>query len=121
MIGQDHYFGAQGNTTLHLAVLLALVTASSLIYFLPRRYVLAPLIAGSLFVPNAQQIMVAGLHLTVFRILLLCAWMRVLMTRAQEGQKAFKWNRLDTVFLVYCLANAATYSIKWANTGALVN
>jgi len=118
---EDHYFGAVGETQIHPAALVCLLVAVVLLFGLRRRYAFIPLLVASLFIPLSQEVMVAGLHLTISRILLLFAWIRLLKTRHEEGRSGMRWTRLDTVFLAYCLVNAVAYFILWGEFGALVN
>ncbi len=60
----------------------------------------------SLFIPNAQLLMVGGLHFMIFRMMLPFAWVRVLMGADGDETKRFQWNGIDKALLLWALTDA---------------
>ena len=69
----------QGQSTLTAGTGVFVVVAILLLFLLPRKYAIVPYLLMSLFIPNAQLLMVGGLHFMIFRMMLPFAWVRVLM------------------------------------------
>ena len=121
-IGKEHYFGAGGQTDIHPAALLILVLAVLLLWILPRRYAFIPLLVAAVFIPAQQVVIVAGLHLTLTRTLIGCAWMRLLWMRfVQRGPAMPRWQTLDSLMVAYYVAGCVTFPLLWGESGALVN
>ncbi len=114
-------FGGGGDTLLHPAALAALSVAALLMWFLPRRFVPVPLLFAGLLIPLDQQVVVAGLHFMVLRLLLLGGWIRILADI--HGGRSLLADGLcivDKLFLLWILTEAAAYTLLWQTTGALV-
>jgi hypothetical protein len=115
--------GGVNGTVLHPLVLVGMILALILIFVLPRKWLMGPLVFMSFLVPMGQQIYVAGVHLFVLRVVVLVAFIRALMSKdAGEPLLANGWNRVDTVCTVYMVAVAvATCATFHADTAVLVN
>ena len=63
-VGEAHHilFGAGGETSVHPAILAAAIVAAVLMFVLPRKYALAPLILLSIMSPLGQRIMIGPFH-----------------------------------------------------------
>jgi len=121
-IGKEHYFGALGQTEVYPGALLILCVAVLLLWVLPRRYAFIPLLVAAVFIPAAQVVVVAGLHLTLTRILIGCAWARLLWMRfVQQGPAMPRWLIMDWVMVAYFAAGCITFPLLWGDSGALVN
>lgn len=115
--------GGTSGTLLHPIVLVGMILALILIFVLPRKWLMGPLVFMSFLVPMGQQIYIAGVHLFVLRVVVLVAFIRALMSKdAGEPLVANGWNRVDTVCTVYMVAVAvATCATFHADTAVLVN
>jgi len=121
-IGKQHYFGAPGQTDVHPGALLILGVAVILLWILPRRYAFIPLLVAAVVMPGEQVVIVGGLHLTLTRILIACAWVRLLWMRwMQNGPAMPRWQTLDWLVASFYLAGAITFPLLWGESGALVN
>jgi hypothetical protein len=76
--------------------ILFLGVMAILTFALPRRLALLPLLATVCLMPLGQQVVVAGLHFTIIRLLILVGLVRVV--RRGEGRH-LSLNRVDKVFL----------------------
>ena len=111
-------FGGHTVTLLHPLVVAFLALAAGLVLGLPRRYVLVPMIAAMVLIPTGQRLVLPGLNLTVYRLLLACAWVRLVM---RDEHRSLELNRTDRAVLWWVTAAVVTFTILWANTGAIVN
>lgn len=107
--------GGPAETLLHPAVLFALLIAIPAILFLRRKYVLAPVLLLAFLVPLGQQVVVAGIHIMVLRIVILTGLIRMAFS------KMGKLDTLDKLFLVWAFIRAAAFFLQFTETAALVN
>jgi hypothetical protein len=115
---ENYYFGGGTDTFLTPLALAALLLAIFLILWLPRRYVLVPVLAAALLLPFGIGILFLGLHFPAIRLLLAAAWLRLAVRR---DLKFPGLNSIDKIFLLWAFSNAVTFSILWASWGAVTN
>ena len=77
--------GGSAATVLHPLVGVVLLATIALIFLLPRKYVLVPLLSTAILVPFGQVVVVVGIHFTVYRILVLFGLVRLMTTRPTPG------------------------------------
>src|SRR5580704_14039565 len=125
MIPTGNFFvgGGSADTTITPVALVLIALATVLMIWLPRKYVLVPLLLGVLLVPTQNVIVVAGFHLMPGRLLALVGCTRMLLTKLPFGDRrlAGGWNRIDTAFLTWGLVTAVTVTIQWWDFSALAN
>ncbi|MGA9526822.1 MAG: hypothetical protein WBS24_01770 [Terriglobales bacterium] len=114
---KNYYFGGGGETFLTPFAIALLIVSVILIFALPRKYVIAPLLIACMLLPQELNIIVAGLHFPIERILLLAGWLRCL-TRAEFLPRL---NSLDKVILLWAAANAVTFALLWGAMSAVTN
>ena len=116
-------FGSAGETTVHPAVLVALLLAIVLILFLKRKYVVAPVLIMSLLVPLGQQVMAGSIHIHVIRIVLFASLLRMAVTKrsAQNTVLGGGWTTLDKVFLAWAICRALAFILLFREGGAVTN
>jgi hypothetical protein len=114
--------GGLQQTLLHPIVLVAMVVSAILILFLPRKYVIVPVLFTSLVVPLAQQIVVGGLHLFVMRIIILvgCGRMLISMVSSQEELLAGGFNAVDKWFTLWAIFRTLATLILYASMPAVI-
>lgn len=120
-VGLGHHvlFGAEGETSVHPAVLAAALLAAVLMFALPRKYVVAPLLFLSILSPLGQRIMVGPFHFPIFRVLLVFAWMRLLWQRYGGGHfSKLKTNSVDRSVIFYAIASVICYTLLWQQSAA---
>lgn len=88
--------GVGERTTLNAFSFTMLVLASLLIFFLPRRYAVLPLLAVCCYMTLGQLLVIMGLHFPIFRIIIFVGWLRVLVRGEFIG---LRWTQLDRVFI----------------------
>jgi hypothetical protein len=88
-----------------------------LLFILPRRHALVPVIMVCCYMTMGQSVVVAGFHFTMIRLLLLCGWLRVLI----RGElRTAKFNRLDFMILGWSVLSFVTYVALWQTSDAVV-
>jgi hypothetical protein len=85
----------QGASSFSALALIVLLVLGYLIWSLPRRYAVCPVLVIVGLMPMGEQLDVAGLHFYVFRVLLLVGMVRV-MIRGEAAR--FVWTRTDKYF-----------------------
>jgi hypothetical protein len=89
-----------------------------LILTVPRRLILSPFLLGGIVLPLGLTLVVGSLHLFMFRILLVFAWLRVF------GSAHFKLGRLhvlDKLVLLFVATEVFAYTLLWQSGAAFVN
>jgi hypothetical protein len=119
-LGKHALFGAGGESSVHPAVIAATIVAVLLMFALPRKHVLAPLLFLTLLTPPGQRIMVGTLHFQIFRILVIFAWMRLLALRyGSEGPSSrIKINSVDKAVIFYSISCIVCYTLLWQDSAA---
>ena len=115
--------GGLTETTLHPAVLVAMVLSVVLILLLPRKYAVVPFLMATFLVPRGQQLVAGGVHLFVYRILILSGCIRMLWCKLVRGESLFgqRWNSVDNVFIAWALLRATAFVLLYREVGAATN
>jgi hypothetical protein len=114
--------GATG-TIIHPLVLVAMLIAMALIFALPRKYVIAPLVIATFLIPLGQVFYVGGLHLFVFRLLTLAAFTRAIISNISRQKSIYSggWNPLDTAFTSYIVITSLATIVRFPDVSAINN
>jgi hypothetical protein len=117
------YGGGATETVLHPVMLAAMVLAIILMFVLPRRYVVLPFLYTVILFPHGQQLLVAGAHLYVCRILILAGCLRLCWDALAKSKKVFGggFTVLDMMFLSWAIIEATANIMQLDATGAVVN
>src|SRR5579872_5122835 len=106
--------GGVSGTVLHPAVLVLMVIATIMFFVLPKKYVIVPVMVTTFLIPIGQQFYVGGVHLFVYRLLILLAFIRVLTSRGgQKSLYAGGWLSIDTAFTSYVLISATATVLQF--------
>src|SRR5260370_14186317 len=94
-----------------------------LTFLLSRKYVIVPFLVGTFLIPLGQQILVAGVHLFVLRIIVLSGLVRMFFSRrSPEGKLlAGGWNSVDKAFLLWASLHVLAFTLLFREMGAVVN
>lgn len=121
----EHYKfgGGATQTMLHPIVLIATVIAILMIFVLPRKYIIVPVLVGAFLIPAGQQIVVAGIHIFILRLIIFGGWLRLIRDGFSRQQQAFAggWNFIDKAFLLFVLCHAVAFTILYCEFAAVVN
>jgi hypothetical protein len=80
--------------------LLFLLVVSIMIVVLPRRFAIAPFLVTVILMTIGQQIVIAGCHFPMMRIILFIGWIRVI-TRGET--RDFKLNTIDRAVILWVI------------------
>lgn len=117
-------FGAgAGASFVHPVALVALVVTAILILILSRKYIMLAVLCFVLLIPQGQQFYIGGVHLYVYRIVVLLGLIRVICTRGhpQAQRMAGGWRAIDTAFALYVLIQAIAFSLQYKDSAAFIN
>ena len=102
--------------------LAALAIALVLVFVLPRKWVIVPLLFFSFLVPLGEQFNVGGLHLFAHRIVILCACLRALRKSSPTDRTfAGGLTDIDKVFLAWAFCRVTAFVLLYQVGGAVVN
>jgi hypothetical protein len=90
-----------------------------LIFALPRRFVLIPILASGIILPMSSRIYIMGLDFTAIRFLLLFGWIRLIIKVEFHSMK--KLNNIDLVLCLYMFSAITTYTLLWQTMDAFIN
>lgn len=106
-----------GQLLLHPAGLAALLSAVALVFVLPRRFVLVPVVLLLACIPSAQRIVIFTLDFNFVRIILMSVMLRALL----YGEiRSLNLLRADKVLLFYCAIGAVAYGALFLSPNAFV-
>lgn len=111
--------GGSPVTVLHPLVALAMVVAIVLIVCLPRKYVIVPALLAIFLIPKGQQIVLAGLHFNVYRIIILAGLARWAISK-RSSPLAGGFNFMDRICTAFFLCYFVTNSLLYMQSQALV-
>jgi hypothetical protein len=107
--------GGVAATVLHPIVAIAMVITIVLMFTLRRKYVIVPALLAIFLIPKGQQLVVAGMHFNMFRILILAGLARWIVSRRSAplpGGFTFM-DRIVTAFFVCSFgANIFLYNLQ---------
>jgi hypothetical protein len=99
----------QNQTTLHPLGLLAVAILGVAVLLLPRRYAMVPMLVMACFISPAQRIVVLSLDFSLFRLLILFGWARILLFGVEAG---FRWKPIDSVMTAWVLCGLAMATLR---------
>jgi hypothetical protein len=114
--------GGASGTVLHPLVAIALAVAVVLLFVWPRSRLVGPLFAMVFLVPFGQVLVLGGIHLTVYRMVILCGLARLAVTgrASQSGRLAGGFTSIDRIFTIWAVAYCVANSLQWMETQALI-
>jgi hypothetical protein len=115
--------GGASETLLDPVVAIAMIIAIILVLTLPKKYVIVPLFVMLFLVPLGEQMVVGGVHLYVFRIVILFGLFRMLLTKLAAGNTLFAggFNSVDRAFLWCTVCQVLAVIVLFLSTEALIN
>jgi hypothetical protein len=106
----DPYVPGQVGTLSNMSpvVMILLLLATILIFALPRKYVIVPVLLAVLLIPQGSVIVLGGLHLMTIRIIALVGCIRALVPKMGSLSASFAggWMLIDTLFTCWALARS---------------
>jgi hypothetical protein len=111
--------GGSPVTMLHPLVAVAMVIAIVLILCLPRKYAITPVLLALFFIPTGQVIVAAGIHLNVFRIIILVGLARFAASK-RSSPPVGGFNFMDRVVTLWAISYLIIYSLQYLDVQAVV-
>jgi hypothetical protein len=112
-------FGGPPDTAITAATVAVLIVALVLIFLLSKKYLIPVFLFTALLIPAGQVVVIAGLHLTIFRLVAAFAWVRLAVGRSRV--ETFRLGRVDKSVLTWAASSILFFTILWVNWGALIN
>jgi hypothetical protein len=110
----DYY----GQTQVDALGLIVTIVLACLVFWLPRRYALLPLLAAATSLPIAQRLVIVGADFTLLRLLLLAYVARIIFRREWVE---LTWNRLDSAIILWVVSGTTITTIHYGSFDALIN
>ena len=114
--------GGASETILHPLVLVALLLAILLIFLLPRKYLIFPVLSMFFLVPLGQEVLIGGLHFYVSRLVILAVAARMLVALffSPEGLLGRSRDTLDVIFVCWAVFRTLAGILTFMQTGAII-
>ncbi len=118
-----NFGGGAAASSITPLVLTLTIIASLLVLFLPRKYLIAPILVVVFLTPFGQQLFVGGIHLFVLRLLILVGSLRLLIAKTFAGTPLFgsRMNSFDKLFCLWALLRGVAAILLFRQGGAVVN
>ena len=117
----NRFGGGSTDTLLHPLIAVVLCVTIILIFIIPRRHLLLPLLLSIFLIPKSQVVLFAGLHFTVARIICLSVLARILVARAsRRGMSATGMTTVDRLFVAWHLIYLVNFSVQWMEPQAFI-
>jgi hypothetical protein len=115
---QAQRFGAAGDSYVHPVIAVAMLVAVVLIFWLPRKRLLAAFLAPAILIPMDQVIVIAGFHFQMIRILVLAGFVRFLANKAATQRDLLNGGlkAIDKAVLAGTLVAAVDTVLLWGPT-----
>jgi hypothetical protein len=105
-------------TNVNLLGLTITILMGILMFLVPRKYAPIPFLIITCFITLGQRIVFATLDFTMFRILILSGWVRLMLRGEIRG---LKFNAVDKALIWWVVASIVIQNILWQTSGAFIN
>src|ERR1700693_2647731 len=110
--------GGLSETAISPVVMVAMILAIILILVLPRKYARVPLLFIVFLVPMGEQLVLGGVHLFVFRVVILFGCFRLICARFTSRATVFTGglNSIDRTFFWCIICQAVAVILLFLKT-----
>ena len=117
------YGGGATESVLHPMVLVAMLVTILVILWSPRKFGLVAFLLSTFLIPGGQEILVSGVHVFVFRIIVLAGLIRAIRALGSRGASLLGggWNSIDSVFSLWVCFHVVAFVLLYLDGGALIN
>lgn len=117
---ENYRFGGGSSASLiHPLVALGTLIAVILIFRQPLRKCLLPLLLAIFLIPKGQVLVLAGIHLNIYRIIVLAGLGRWVISRRLHSF-AGGFNSIDRLFIFFTFSDFIIFSLRCMNMQALI-
>jgi hypothetical protein len=121
-MNQAAFGGGATETILNPIVLVAMLLAIALLFWLPRRQAIAPFLCIVFLVPLGQVVVLGGVHFTVLRIVILAGLVWLVRERTHSSKNPRRQlDRIDWLFISWAACRAIVFMLLWMQHDAVVN
>ena len=107
-----------GQTVLHPVAAALILLCGFLLFVLPRRRAVLPIMVASLFLTEVQRIVIAGLDFNLMRIMSILAWTRIL----RRGEvRPLRLTGVDKFMAAWTVSDIVLHTILIGTSGAFLN
>jgi hypothetical protein len=106
------------SASISIAYLVAAFIMVGLILFLPRQYVIIPIIISVCYLNLEQKFIIAGVNIHLLRVFIMFGWIRLISRKEFQLQRL---NYIDVVIVCWVAVSILTYTILWLTWEAFVN
>jgi hypothetical protein len=106
-----------GSDTITLIGFLFAMAMGTLLILLPRRLALLPIIVTVCYMTMGQQVVIAGLHFSIMRMMILFGWAR-LVVRGELTR--FRFNEIDKLLLVWQASRVTLNTLQFGTAEAFI-
>jgi hypothetical protein len=121
----DHFFlgGGAGETLMGPVGAFMILIAIVLMFALPRKYVVIPILLAVFLVPRGEVVVIGGSHFPPDRIIALFGLAKLIWLRYSSRISVFAdgLNSIDKAFLWSTLAHSVAFILIWKETAAVTN
>jgi hypothetical protein len=119
----NRFGGGSAASAVHPAVAIVLLLTIVLMFLLPRKYVIVPVLLVFFLTPFGQQYYVAGVHLFVTRILILCGGILIVWAKLSSRENVFTggFTVIDKLFVAWAISRALCTFLEFMQAQALLN
>lgn len=117
------YGGGSTDTFVHPVGAALLVVSIILMFVLPRKYIVVPILLTLFLIPTGQQYNVAGVHLYLTRVLILCGGIRIITAKLMSPDEIFGggFTSIDKIFLFWAIVRSICTVLEFVNTQVIIN
>jgi len=112
--------GGATDTVLHPLVLSSVVILGIFLLLCPRRFAIPAFLFGTFLIPAGQEILLLGVHVFVYRILVLVGLLGLLRIK-KEPRLAGGWNVIDSAFFLSIISHVMAFIFLYWELSALIN
>lgn len=115
--------GGSPATALSSIALVAMLIAIALVFALPRKYVIVPVLLIIFLIPLLESMYAVGVHWLVCRIIILSGLLRVTIMKVTSHKSllADGFNSVDRAFLACMLCQSVAFILTYMESAALIN
>jgi hypothetical protein len=120
--GNITFGGGVNESLIGMGVLILMIASILLIFLLPRRFVLVPLMFAAFLIPSGQTMVLGGVHVFAYRLVILAGLMRGVISRpSEEPLFGSGYNIVDTFCILWALCHSTAFILQFLAMGAVVN
>ena len=108
------HFAQYNATNVHPLAIVFMICMSALAFAPKRSAAVFAALAVCVFMPMEKRVVIAGLDFSMFRLILVVAWTRVLVRGEHRG---FRLDRLDRYVLLWVLSASLFYVLRMGPSG----